>query len=200
MGESSSASIISHHCGQKFHRRRLKGNVGWELSTSSVLFNPVVSRPPNSSSFVSLSYMYWTDWGEHPKIERANLDGTDRVVLLNSSLGWPNGLAIDYAAGKLYWGDAKTDKIEVCQEQCVSHLSGATWPFWSSLLWFIVVWPDLFIPSTAVKWTGPESKALQWENVFELSTAQLKWFSAASLLQINDHTFHMVPALVKQEW
>lgn len=57
--------------------------------------------------------MYWTDWGDHPKIERANLDGTDRVVLLNSSLGWPNGLAIDYAAGKLYWGDAKTDKIEV---------------------------------------------------------------------------------------
>lgn len=58
--------------------------------------------------------MYWTDWGEHPKIERANLNGMDRVVLLNSSLGWPNGLAIDYAAGKLYWGDAKTDKIEVC--------------------------------------------------------------------------------------
>lgn len=57
--------------------------------------------------------MYWTDWGEHPKIERANLDGMDRVVLLNSSLGWPNGLAIDYTAGKLYWGDAKTDKIEV---------------------------------------------------------------------------------------
>lgn len=58
--------------------------------------------------------MYWTDWGEHPKIERANLDGMDRVVLLNSSLGWPNGLALDYTAGKLYWGDAKTDKIEVC--------------------------------------------------------------------------------------
>lgn len=57
--------------------------------------------------------MYWTDWGEHPKIERANLDGKDRMVLLNSSLGWPNGLALDYAAGKLYWGDAKTDKIEV---------------------------------------------------------------------------------------
>lgn len=63
---------------------------------------------------VSPSYMYWTDWGEYPKIERANLDGTDRVVLLNSSLGWPNGLAIDYVAEKLYWGDAKTDKIEVC--------------------------------------------------------------------------------------
>ena len=63
---------------------------------------------------VSFSFMYWTDWGEHPKIERAHLDGTERLVLLNSSLGWPNGLAIDHAAGKLYWGDAKTDKIEVC--------------------------------------------------------------------------------------
>lgn len=64
-------------------------------------------------SLVYYSYMYWTDWGEHPKIERANLDGTARLVLVNSSLGWPNGLAIDYRAGKLYWGDAKTDKIEV---------------------------------------------------------------------------------------
>lgn len=72
--------------------------------------------------------MYWTDWGEHPKIERANLDGTDRVVLLNSSLGWPNGLAIDYAAGKLYWGDAKTDKIEVCV--CVWHLSPSLQAQW----------------------------------------------------------------------
>ena len=57
--------------------------------------------------------MYWTDWGERPQIERANLDGSERLVLLNTSLGWPNGLAIDHAAGKLYWGDAKTDKIEV---------------------------------------------------------------------------------------
>ena len=63
--------------------------------------------------FFSCSYMYWTDWGELPKIERANLDGSDRFILLNTSLGWPNGLAIDHAAGKLYWGDAKTDKIEV---------------------------------------------------------------------------------------
>lgn len=65
------------------------------------------------ASPLSCSYMYWTDWGEKPKIERANLDGSDRLTLLNTSLGWPNGLAIDYTAGKLYWGDAKTDKIEV---------------------------------------------------------------------------------------
>lgn len=58
-------------------------------------------------------YMYWTDWGEVPKIERADLDGMERVVMVNTSLGWPNGLALDYDERKIYWGDAKTDKIEV---------------------------------------------------------------------------------------
>ncbi|KAE8277090.1 Low-density lipoprotein receptor-related protein 6 [Larimichthys crocea] len=57
-------------------------------------------------------YMYWTDWGEVPKIERADLDGMERVVMVNTSLGWPNGLALDYDERKIYWGDAKTDKIE----------------------------------------------------------------------------------------
>lgn len=59
------------------------------------------------------SLMYWTDWGENPKIECADLDGQERHVLVNTSLGWPNGLALDLQEGKVYWGDAKTDKIEV---------------------------------------------------------------------------------------
>ena len=33
---------------------------------------------------------------------------------MNSSITWPNGLAIDYEGKKIYWGDAKLDKIEVC--------------------------------------------------------------------------------------
>ena len=57
--------------------------------------------------------MYWTDWGDEPKIERANLDGTERFTLVNTSLGWPNGLALDFSTNKIYWGDAKEDTIEV---------------------------------------------------------------------------------------
>ena len=58
-------------------------------------------------------YMYWTDWGNDPKIERARLDGTHRVILVNSSIAWPNGITIDYLDRKIYWADAKLDKIEV---------------------------------------------------------------------------------------
>lgn len=58
--------------------------------------------------------MFWSDWNEKkPKIERANLDGSDRTLLISEALTWPNGMALDVATNKLYWGDAKTHKIEV---------------------------------------------------------------------------------------
>ena len=56
--------------------------------------------------------MYWTDWGISPMIERASMDGTSRSVIINSTLGWPNGLTLDYASQTLYWVDALLDKIE----------------------------------------------------------------------------------------
>ena len=34
---------------------------------------------------------------------------TDHCVCVS---GWPNGLAIDYDAGRIYWGDAQLDRIE----------------------------------------------------------------------------------------
>jgi len=57
--------------------------------------------------------MYWTDWGKDPKIERAALDGSHRIILVQTSVTWPNGLTIDYLSRKIYWADAKLDKIEV---------------------------------------------------------------------------------------
>jgi len=39
-------------------------------------------------------YMYWTDWGTMPKIERSYLDGGARTELITSNLQWPNGLTI----------------------------------------------------------------------------------------------------------
>lgn len=57
-------------------------------------------------------YMYWSDWGKKPQIERAAMDGTMRVTLISLNLTWPNGLAIDHLAGKLYWTDGGTKAIE----------------------------------------------------------------------------------------
>ena len=57
--------------------------------------------------------MYWSDWNSPAKIEVANMDGTDRHIFVQGGgLTWPNGLCIDYNAGKLYWADARTDLID----------------------------------------------------------------------------------------
>ena len=55
--------------------------------------------------------MYWTDWGEGPKIERAGMDGSSRSIIVNTDIYWPNGLTLDYEEQKLYWADAKLNFI-----------------------------------------------------------------------------------------
>ena len=57
------------------------------------------------------SFMYWTDWGEEPRIERAGMDGSNRKVIVEAELYWPNGLTIDLEEQKLYWADAKLSFI-----------------------------------------------------------------------------------------
>ncbi|XP_041357550.1 uncharacterized protein LOC121374514 [Gigantopelta aegis] len=57
--------------------------------------------------------MYWTDWGEKPKIERATYLGESRTTLVSTGLIWPNGITLDTQGQKMYWCDAKTHRIEV---------------------------------------------------------------------------------------
>lgn len=58
-----------------------------------------------------LRYMYWTEWGGKPKIDRAAMDGTGRITLV-ADVGRANGLTIDYAERRLYWTDLDTTLIE----------------------------------------------------------------------------------------
>jgi len=51
--------------------------------------------------------MFWTDWNrDAPKIEKANMDGSDRRSLVTDGLGLPNGLTIDYRSSQVCWADA----------------------------------------------------------------------------------------------
>jgi len=59
--------------------------------------------------------LYWTDWGDPAKIERASMDGSERRVLISGNhIEWPVDLAIDYTTRKLYWIDAKLKVIKHC--------------------------------------------------------------------------------------
>ena len=55
--------------------------------------------------------MFWSDWGENPKIERAGMDGSHRSVIISETVRWPNGLTLDLVMDKVYWIDAKLNLV-----------------------------------------------------------------------------------------
>jgi len=58
-------------------------------------------------------YLFWSELNEHrPLIGRANLDGSERIIIADTGLSLPNGLALDYDGNKVYWCDARTNLIE----------------------------------------------------------------------------------------
>ncbi|XP_063697289.1 low-density lipoprotein receptor isoform X3 [Culicoides brevitarsis] len=59
-------------------------------------------------------WMYWTDWGTTPKIERGGMDGTHRQTIVSYDVKWPNGLTLDLVRRRVYWVDAKLNTISSC--------------------------------------------------------------------------------------
>jgi len=57
----------------------------------------------------------FTDWGAGSKaVGVVGMDGTGRASLVTEHLGWPNGLAVDEPADRVYWSDARRDVLESC--------------------------------------------------------------------------------------
>ncbi|XP_020708838.2 very low-density lipoprotein receptor isoform X3 [Athalia rosae] len=59
-------------------------------------------------------WMYWTDWGDEARIERAGMDGSHRMIIVGTEVRWPNGLTLDLVDKKVYWVDAKLNIIGSC--------------------------------------------------------------------------------------
>lgn len=60
-----------------------------------------------------LRLLFWVDNGVAPRIESSWMDGQERKVLVDSGLGLPTGLSIDFTNGdRLYWSDTKESRIE----------------------------------------------------------------------------------------
>lgn len=51
--------------------------------------------------------MVWAEIGSAPEIEQAGMDGSNRRVLVNTSLSWPASLTFDLLGDRLYWVDEK---------------------------------------------------------------------------------------------
>ena len=59
-------------------------------------------------------WLFWTDWGEYPRIERIGMDGSLRQTIISTKIYWPNGLALDIPTKRVYFADSKLDFIDFC--------------------------------------------------------------------------------------
>ncbi|KAJ3659363.1 hypothetical protein Zmor_011053 [Zophobas morio] len=142
-----------------------------------------------------LGWLFWSDWYEKsPKVERANLDGSERKKIITKNLGWPNGITLDLNNQRLYWCDAKLDKIEysdmdgnhrmVLINDNVPHVFGFT------LMGDFLYWTDWQRRSIdrANKDTGGHREVIldQVANVMGLRAINLTDVSGRNLCYINN--------------
>uniref|UniRef100_A0A8D9B9P9 Sortilin-related receptor n=1 Tax=Cacopsylla melanoneura TaxID=428564 RepID=A0A8D9B9P9_9HEMI len=79
----------------------------------TILDSKVLKKPRGITVHPGRGLMFWTDWATgNASISRSNLDGSNVKRLFDSTVvTWPNGIAIDFFADRIYWVDAKEDYI-----------------------------------------------------------------------------------------
>lgn len=65
-------------------------------SSRKTILDKNLNDPRAMILYPKYGYIFWSDWGAPPKIERCYMDGTGRKVIVDTDLGFPNGLAIDF--------------------------------------------------------------------------------------------------------
>uniref|UniRef100_A0A8C1IU80 Low density lipoprotein receptor-related protein 1Bb n=1 Tax=Cyprinus carpio TaxID=7962 RepID=A0A8C1IU80_CYPCA len=82
-----------------------------------------------------MGMLFFTDYGNQAKLERCNMDGTNRTRLVDYKVERPTALALDLVKKLVYWADAYLDYIEmvdyngknrhtIIQGYQVAHLHG----------------------------------------------------------------------------
>ena len=60
--------------------------------------------------------IYWTNWNiNKPSIQRAYITGFHIESIITTDIKMPNAITLDHVAQKMYWADARLDKIERCE-------------------------------------------------------------------------------------
>lgn len=57
--------------------------------------------------------VFFTDYGQIPKVERCDMDGHNRTKLVDTKIVFPHGITLDLVSRLVYWADAYLDYIEV---------------------------------------------------------------------------------------
>lgn len=86
------------------------------LSTRNVTYRRTLlknlKRPRAIVVHPNRGFIFFSEWDRPANISRAYSDGSNLTVFKNLTLGWPNGLSVDFDQDKLYWCDALLDHVQ----------------------------------------------------------------------------------------
>ncbi|XP_069557707.1 very low-density lipoprotein receptor [Brachyistius frenatus] len=77
----------------------------------SIILDEDLDQPRSLALLPQKGLMFWTEISNEVKIERAGMDGSERRVVVNTSLGWPGGVAVDVISDRVYWTDERMKAI-----------------------------------------------------------------------------------------
>ncbi|XP_050744977.1 very low-density lipoprotein receptor isoform X5 [Drosophila biarmipes] len=83
----------------------------FEGSMGKVLVEDSLDIPRSIALDPIEGWMYWSDWGASPRIERAGMDGSHRTTIISYDVKWPNGITLDLVRKRIYWVDGKLNVI-----------------------------------------------------------------------------------------
>lgn len=110
-----------------------------------------------------LTMVYWTNWNAAAaSIQRAYISGYGLENIITTDIKMPNAIALDYEGHKLYWADARLDKIESADydgsHRIILAHSTPKHPFAMAIYGDLLFWTDWVLHGVvrANKYTGSE--------------------------------------------
>uniref|UniRef100_A0A8D0H854 LDL receptor related protein 1 n=1 Tax=Sphenodon punctatus TaxID=8508 RepID=A0A8D0H854_SPHPU len=82
-------------------------------NTCVTLLDLELYNPKGIALDPAMGKVFFTDYGQIPKVERCDMDGQNRTKLVDSKIVFPHGITLDLVNRLVYWADAYLDYIEV---------------------------------------------------------------------------------------
>ena len=74
-----------------------------------------VENPRSIAVFPPGGLIFWSDLGDVARIERADLDGENRLAIVSDYIVWPQALCVDTVRTRIYWVDVRLNSLSSCE-------------------------------------------------------------------------------------
>ena len=150
---------------------KIIGVVSMDTKFWTTIISESVDKPRGIAVFPERGFLFYADWGTHPGIMRAGMDGAHLQRIVKMPEGdWPNGVAIDSVLDRVFWSEAKRHTLESAKldgsDRKIISMGKVGHPFSIALFEDTIFWSDWETRSikSVNKFTGKNETVLLKEG------------------------------------